>query len=33
LGLPMNNYDRKTFYTFGAHGYTDYPYYQALVEA
>jgi N-ethylmaleimide reductase len=33
LGWPMNDYDRKTFYTFGAHGYTDYPFYQALVEA
>jgi N-ethylmaleimide reductase len=33
LGWPMNDYDRKTFYTFGAHGYIDYPFYQALVEA
>jgi N-ethylmaleimide reductase len=27
LGLPLNNYDRDTFYTFDAHGYTDYPFY------
>ena len=27
LGLPLNEYDRKTFYTFDAHGYTDYPFY------
>ena len=27
LGLPLNNYDRDTFYTFGARGYTDYPFY------
>lgn len=27
LGLPLNDYDRDTFYTFGAHGYTDYPFY------
>jgi N-ethylmaleimide reductase len=26
LGLPLNPYDRKTFYTFDAHGYTDYPF-------
>src|SRR6202047_3993435 len=28
LGLPLNNYDRKTFYTFDFHGYTDYPFYE-----
>lgn len=27
LGLPLNAYDRDTFYTFGSHGYTDYPFY------
>jgi predicted SnoaL-like aldol condensation-catalyzing enzyme len=27
LGLPLNKYDRATFYTFDSHGYTDYPYY------
>jgi N-ethylmaleimide reductase len=27
LGLPLNPYDRKTFYTFDSHGYTDYPFY------
>jgi N-ethylmaleimide reductase len=26
LGLPLNAYDRSTFYTFDAHGYTDYPF-------
>jgi hypothetical protein len=26
-GLPLNGYDRDTFYTFDAHGYTDYPFY------
>jgi len=27
LGLPLSDYDRKTFYTFEARGYTDYPSY------
>jgi N-ethylmaleimide reductase len=27
LGLPLNPYDRATFYTFDARGYTDYPFY------
>ena len=27
LGLTLNDYDRKTFYTFDFHGYTDYPFY------
>lgn len=27
LGLPLNDYDRSTFYTFDARGYTDYPFY------
>jgi N-ethylmaleimide reductase len=25
-GLPLSDYDRDTFYTFDAHGYTDYPF-------
>ena len=29
LGLPLNRYDRSTFYGFEAHGYTDYPAYEA----
>ena len=28
LGLPLNAYDRATFYTFDPHGYTDYPFYE-----
>jgi N-ethylmaleimide reductase len=28
LGLPLNEYDRNTFYTFDARGYTDYPFYK-----
>jgi len=28
LNLPLNKYDRKTFYTKGPVGYTDYPFYQ-----
>ena len=27
LGLPLNAYDRSTFYTFDCHGYADYPFY------
>jgi N-ethylmaleimide reductase len=27
LGLPLNAYDRATFYTFDFYGYTDYPFY------
>jgi N-ethylmaleimide reductase len=27
LGLPLNVYDRETFYNNDAHGYTDYPFY------
>jgi len=27
LRLPLNDYDRTTFYTFDARGYTDYPFY------
>jgi N-ethylmaleimide reductase len=26
-GWPLTPYDRNTFYTFDAHGYTDYPFY------
>ena len=25
IGVPINKADRATFYTFDAHGYTDYP--------
>ena len=32
LGLPLNQYDRKTFYTFDAHGYTDYPFYDVCAK-
>ena len=28
LGLPLNDYDRGTFYTFDSHGYTDYPFFE-----
>lgn len=28
LGLPLNPYDRGTFYGGNAHGYTDYPFYE-----
>jgi N-ethylmaleimide reductase len=31
LGLPLNSYDRATFYTFEAHGYTDYPFYEERI--
>jgi len=30
LGLPLNRYDRSTFYGFDARGYTDYPTYEAV---
>ncbi len=33
LGLPLTPYDRATFYTFDARGYTDYPFADALVTA
>ena len=33
LGLPLNAYDRNTFYTFDAHGYTDYPFYEQQLYA
>jgi N-ethylmaleimide reductase len=32
LGLPLNRYDRSTFYGYTARGYTDYPTYEALVQ-
>jgi N-ethylmaleimide reductase len=32
LGLPLNGYDRKTFYTFDAHGYTDYPFFDVCTK-
>jgi len=33
FGLPLNAYDRNTFYTFDARGYTDYPFYEQLSES
>ena len=33
LGLPLNDYDRDTFYTFDARGYTDYPFYSEQAAA
>jgi N-ethylmaleimide reductase len=33
LGLPLNTYDRNTFYTFDAKGYTDYPFYEQRLES
>jgi N-ethylmaleimide reductase len=33
LGLPLNAYDRDTFYTFDARGYTDYPFYEQRSES
>ena len=33
LGLPLNDYDRNTFYTFDARGYTDYPFYSEQAAA
>jgi N-ethylmaleimide reductase len=32
-GLPLAPYDRNTFYTFDARGYTDYPAYSDVVHA
>jgi N-ethylmaleimide reductase len=32
-GLPLNKYDRTTFYTFGAEGYIDYPFYDERLFA
>ena len=31
-GLPLNKYDRSTFYTMSAEGYTDYPTYEEAVK-
>ena len=31
LGLPLNPYDRSTFYGYTGRGYTDYPFYEASV--
>ncbi len=33
LGLPLNAYDRKTFYGGDQHGYTDYPFYGKQASA
>jgi hypothetical protein len=30
LGLQLNDYDRKRFYTFDSYGYIDYPFCQQL---
>jgi N-ethylmaleimide reductase len=32
LALPLNPYDRNTFYTFDARGYTDYPLYERFAS-
>jgi N-ethylmaleimide reductase len=32
LGLPLNPYDRSTFYGYDARGYTDYPAYAAVAS-
>ena len=32
-GLPLNDYERDTFYTFDAHGYTVYPFYDLCAAA
>jgi N-ethylmaleimide reductase len=32
-GLPLAEYDRDTFYTFDAHGYIDYPFYDEKAQA
>jgi N-ethylmaleimide reductase len=32
-GLPLAGYDRSTFYTFDARGYSDYPAYEEVVSA
>jgi N-ethylmaleimide reductase len=31
--LPLTDYDRDTFYTFDAHGYNDYPFYDDKTDA
>ncbi len=33
LKAPLNAYDRDTFYTFDARGYTDYPFYAESATA
>jgi N-ethylmaleimide reductase len=33
LGLPLNAYNRDTFYTFDARGYADYPFYEEVPES
>ena len=33
FGLPLNRYDRSTFYGYTARGYTDYPTYEASLQA
>ena len=31
-GMPLNRYDRPTFYFYTEHGYTDYPYYEEVTD-
>ena len=33
LALPLNPYDRDTFYTFDARGCTDYPFHEGLATS
>jgi hypothetical protein len=33
LGLPLNAYDRNTFYTFDAKGYSAYQFYEQVSES
>jgi N-ethylmaleimide reductase len=33
FGLPLNEYDRSTFYTRDPHGYIDYPFYDKRLVA
>ena len=33
LGLPLNAYDRDTFYTSDSRGYSDYPFYEQRSES
>ena len=31
-GLPLNKYDRPTFYFYTEHGYTDYPFHEQVTD-
>lgn len=33
LALPLNKYERATFYSQGTGGFTDYPFYSSLDES